>query len=104
MVDVTSFNSSVVLLRLVIPNFNQIISGFYFLNFISNFSHFLPDLFSIIKMTEKLERSYVRDAVTAKDYEPACEKLISQYRTLSESMRPAVRPHWIPFPVFSLAG
>eukprot|EP00884_Botryococcus_braunii_P007991 jgi/Botrbrau1/17193/Bobra.0157s0082.1 len=48
------------------------------------------DLFAIIKMLEKLERAYIRDAVTAKDYEPACERLISQYKTLYETMRTLV--------------
>lgn len=51
----------------------------------------LPDLFAIIKATEKLERAYVRDDVSAADYESACEKLIAQFRVLWGSMRDAVR-------------
>lgn len=48
------------------------------------------DLFAIIKMLDKLEQAYIRDAVTAKEYEPACERLISQYKTLYETMRELV--------------
>ena len=49
-----------------------------------------PDLFAIIKATEKLERAYVRDDVSASDYEGACEKLIAQFKVLWGSMRDAV--------------
>jgi hypothetical protein len=48
------------------------------------------DLFAIIKCTEKLERAYVRDGISAQDYESACEKLIAQYKVLWGSMRDAV--------------
>lgn len=48
------------------------------------------DLFAILKTTEKLERAYVRDAVTPKEYEPACQKLIAQYKTLWDSLRDTV--------------
>jgi hypothetical protein len=51
-----------------------------------------PDLFAILKCTEKLERAYVRDGVTAKDYEAQCEKLIAQFRMLWGSMKETVRP------------
>jgi hypothetical protein len=51
----------------------------------------LPDLFAILKCTEKLERAYVRDGVTAKDYEAQCEKLIAQFRMLWGSMKETVR-------------
>ncbi|CAK0784930.1 hypothetical protein CVIRNUC_008135 [Coccomyxa viridis] len=50
----------------------------------------LADLFAIVKTTEKLERAYVRDAISAKDYEPLCEKLIAQFRTLWETLRDMV--------------
>ena len=43
-----------------------------------------------MKTTEKLERAYVRDAISAKDYEPLCEKLIAQFRTLWETLRDTV--------------
>ena len=49
------------------------------------------DLFAIVKTTEKLERAYVRDAISAKDYEPLCEKLIAQFRTLWETLRSEVK-------------
>eukprot|EP01024_Parvocaulis_polyphysoides_P034445 TRINITY_DN30481_c0_g1_i7.p1 TRINITY_DN30481_c0_g1~~TRINITY_DN30481_c0_g1_i7.p1 ORF type:complete len:234 (-),score=25.80 TRINITY_DN30481_c0_g1_i7:478-1107(-) len=45
------------------------------------------DLYSLIKTCEKLERAYVRDAVSAKEYEEACQKLIGQFRTLWGSIR-----------------
>eukprot|EP00878_Enallax_costatus_P013385 GHUV01013996.1.p1 GENE.GHUV01013996.1~~GHUV01013996.1.p1 ORF type:complete len:109 (+),score=9.76 GHUV01013996.1:339-665(+) len=50
----------------------------------------LADLFAILKCTEKLERAYVRDGVTAKDYEAQCEKLIAQFRMLWGSMKQTV--------------
>ena len=46
-----------------------------------------PDLFALIKTTEKLERAYMRDDVPTKEYEPACEKLIAQFKTLSEAVK-----------------
>lgn len=49
-----------------------------------------PDLYAILKTTEKLERAYVRDDISAKDYEPACQKLIAQFRTLWETLRDKV--------------
>jgi ESCRT-I complex subunit VPS28 len=50
----------------------------------------LADLYAILKCTEKLERAYVRDGVTAKDYEAQCEKLIAQFRMLWGSMKQTV--------------
>ncbi|CAD6229600.1 unnamed protein product [Miscanthus lutarioriparius] len=44
------------------------------------------DLYAIIKATEKLERAYVRDLVSAADYEAECLKLISQFNSLSSSL------------------
>lgn len=41
----------------------------------------MADLYAIIKTVEHLEKAYVKDAVTAEEYEPACAKLIAQYRT-----------------------
>ena len=46
------------------------------------------DLYAIVKTTEKLERAYVRDAIPAAEYEPACSRLIGQFRTLWETLRP----------------
>ncbi|MQL75881.1 hypothetical protein Taro_008264 [Colocasia esculenta] len=48
------------------------------------------DLYAIIKTTEKLERAYVRDLVSSADYEAECLKLITQFKTLSTSLRDAV--------------
>eukprot|EP00887_Chlorella_sp_A99_P001124 scaffold14.g1124.t1 len=45
------------------------------------------DLYAIIKTIEKLERAFVRDAVADVDYTPACQKLLSQYRTLFDTIR-----------------
>jgi ESCRT-I complex subunit VPS28 len=44
------------------------------------------DLYAIIRATEKMERAYVRDLVSAADYETECLKLISQFNTLSSSL------------------
>ncbi|KAL5228471.1 hypothetical protein ABZP36_016736 [Zizania latifolia] len=46
----------------------------------------LADLYAIIKATEKLERAYVRDLVSAADYEAECLKLISQFNSLTSSL------------------
>ena len=51
------------------------------------------DLYAIIKTTEKLERAYVRDAVSPELYEQACEKLIQQFKVLWGSLKDEVR--WI---------
>ncbi|KAL3699472.1 hypothetical protein R1sor_017494 [Riccia sorocarpa] len=48
------------------------------------------DLFAIIKTTEKLEKAYVRDVISAKEYEPGCAKLIAQFRTLKTTLRDTV--------------
>eukprot|EP00775_Hariotina_reticulata_P006864 gene6864-7080_t len=50
----------------------------------------LADLYAILKCTEKLERAYVRDGVTAKEYEGQCEKLIAQFKMLWGSMKETV--------------
>lgn len=48
------------------------------------------DLYAIIKTTEKLERAYVRDAVSPDLYEQACERLIQQFKVLWGSLKAAV--------------
>mmetsp|Transcript_71627 Transcript_71627/g.226241 ORF Transcript_71627/g.226241 Transcript_71627/m.226241 type:complete len:218 (-) Transcript_71627:272-925(-) len=48
------------------------------------------DLFAIIKTTEKLERMYVSDSIGDKEYEAACQKLISQYKTLCVALQDTV--------------
>ena len=50
----------------------------------------IVDLFAILKSTDKLERAYVRDDISAKDYEPLCSKLIGQFKTLYETLRDEV--------------
>lgn len=41
----------------------------------------MADLYAIIKTMEHLEKAYVKDAISAEAYTPACTKLIAQYRT-----------------------
>lgn len=48
------------------------------------------DLYAIIKTTEKLEKAYVRDIISAKEYEPACVKLIAQFKTLRTTLKDTV--------------
>nr|CAB3267632.1 vacuolar protein sorting-associated protein 28 homolog [Phallusia mammillata] len=40
----------------------------------------LAELYSIIKTLQALEKAYVKDALTAKDYTGACSKLLEQYK------------------------
>lgn len=42
----------------------------------------LATLFGIVVALDYLERAYVRDAVTAAEYSPACTRLLSQYKTM----------------------
>ncbi|KAJ1446771.1 vacuolar protein sorting-associated [Pelagophyceae sp. CCMP2097] len=44
----------------------------------------LADFYAVIKVTEKLEKAYARDAVRPAEYEHACLRLISQFK-LSEA-------------------
>ena len=48
------------------------------------------DLFAIIKTCEKLELAYVRGAMDASEYEPACENLIAQFKTLRRALQSTV--------------
>ena len=48
------------------------------------------ELYAIIKTTERLEKAYVKDMISAKEYEPACAKLIGQFRTLRTAVRDVV--------------
>lgn len=50
----------------------------------------LAELFAIIKATEKLEKAYVRDIISAAEYETECQKLIAQFKTLSSTLRDTV--------------
>eukprot|EP00271_Cylindrocystis_brebissonii_P002381 TRINITY_DN12975_c0_g1_i1.p1 TRINITY_DN12975_c0_g1~~TRINITY_DN12975_c0_g1_i1.p1 ORF type:complete len:217 (+),score=29.20 TRINITY_DN12975_c0_g1_i1:281-931(+) len=48
------------------------------------------DLYAIIITTEKLEKAYVRDIVSAKEYEPASTKLLAQFKTLRTTLKDTV--------------
>lgn len=48
------------------------------------------DLYAIIKVTEKLEKAYVRDIISSKEYEPESLKLIAQFKTLTSSLKDTV--------------
>ncbi|EFA76982.1 vacuolar protein sorting 28 family protein [Heterostelium album PN500] len=53
----------------------------------------LAELYSIIKVTEHLEKAYIRDSVLPKDYTTACSKLIAQFKssqTLVKDLTPNV--------------
>eukprot|EP00276_Gloeochaete_wittrockiana_P006734 CAMPEP_0184657448 /NCGR_PEP_ID=MMETSP0308-20130426/19637_1 /TAXON_ID=38269 /ORGANISM="Gloeochaete witrockiana, Strain SAG 46.84" /LENGTH=224 /DNA_ID=CAMNT_0027095285 /DNA_START=242 /DNA_END=916 /DNA_ORIENTATION=+ len=50
----------------------------------------ISDLYSIIKTVEHLEKAYVRDAIPASEYAPACQKLIAQFKTLQQVLRDSV--------------
>lgn len=45
------------------------------------------DLFSILKVTEKLERAWTRGLLSSGDYEKQCRMLIAQFKTLWDSLR-----------------
>jgi ESCRT-I complex subunit VPS28 len=42
----------------------------------------LATLYSIIVSLEYLERAYVRDSVSSKEYAPACTRLLAQYKSV----------------------
>ncbi|KAJ3191751.1 Vacuolar protein-sorting-associated protein 28 [Irineochytrium annulatum] len=44
----------------------------------------MAELFSILVVTEALEKAYIRDAVSAQEYTPACKKLIAQFKTAKD--------------------
>eukprot|EP00300_Choanocystis_sp_HF-7_P030889 c39887_g1_i1.p1 GENE.c39887_g1_i1~~c39887_g1_i1.p1 ORF type:complete len:234 (-),score=63.83 c39887_g1_i1:97-744(-) len=46
----------------------------------------LADLFSIIKTVEHLEKAYIRDSITPKEYETECKKLIAKFKTIKKMM------------------
>jgi len=41
----------------------------------------LADFFAIVKVTEHLERAYIKSAISQDEYTKACKKLISQFKT-----------------------
>lgn len=52
----------------------------------------LTTLYTIIRMTESLEKAYSRDAVTANEYSEECNKLISQFKSTERAL---VNQGWI---------
>ncbi|MCO5562054.1 hypothetical protein L7F22_015680 [Adiantum nelumboides] len=44
----------------------------------------LATLFGIIVSLDALERAYVREAVSEAQYEPACTRLLAQYKTIAK--------------------
>lgn len=50
----------------------------------------LADIFAIVISIDRLEGAYVRDIISSQQYEPACHKLLAQYKTLWNSMRDSV--------------
>uniref|UniRef100_A0A7S1UKK1 Vacuolar protein sorting-associated protein 28 homolog n=1 Tax=Phaeomonas parva TaxID=124430 RepID=A0A7S1UKK1_9STRA len=49
----------------------------------------MADLFAIIKTTEHLEIAFGRDAISEKEYETRCQRLISQFETTESALRSA---------------
>lgn len=41
----------------------------------------MADIYAIFYAVESLEKAYIRDAVSAEEYTPACAKLIAQFKT-----------------------
>eukprot|EP01112_Ceratiomyxa_fruticulosa_P011349 TRINITY_DN306_c0_g1_i1.p1 TRINITY_DN306_c0_g1~~TRINITY_DN306_c0_g1_i1.p1 ORF type:complete len:265 (+),score=48.84 TRINITY_DN306_c0_g1_i1:68-796(+) len=50
----------------------------------------MADLYSLIKTMEYLEKAFLRDSISAKDYAPACTKLIAQYKTAQNLLKDTV--------------
>ncbi|CAN8246234.1 unnamed protein product [Cochlearia groenlandica] len=48
------------------------------------------ELFAIIKATEKLEKSYIRDLVSPSEYESECQKLLVHFKTLSATLKDTI--------------
>eukprot|EP00924_Labyrinthula_sp_SR-Ha-C_P008795 snap_masked-scaffold_2-processed-gene-3.1-mRNA-1 protein AED:0.01 eAED:0.01 QI:0/-1/0/1/-1/1/1/0/206 len=44
------------------------------------------DFYSVIIATEYLEKSFIRDHITAEEYTKACKKLISQFKTTERAL------------------
>jgi len=47
----------------------------------------MADLYAIIQTTEHLEKAYIKDSITPKEYTPVCEKLIAQFRTCTNLLK-----------------
>ncbi|KAK7252196.1 hypothetical protein RIF29_35984 [Crotalaria pallida] len=48
------------------------------------------ELYAIIKATERLEKAYVRDIISAQEYELECQKLIAHFKTLASTLKDTV--------------
>lgn len=48
------------------------------------------DLFALIKSVDRLEKAYVRDAISAKEYQSICSNMIAKFKTLKETIRETV--------------
>eukprot|EP00976_Prorocentrum_cordatum_P092210 1188838-Prorocentrum_minimum.AAC.2 len=48
------------------------------------------DLFALIKTVDRLEKAYVRDAISAKEYETTCLNMIAKFKTLMGTMQDQV--------------
>lgn len=40
----------------------------------------MADLYAVVNTLQRLEKAYIRDCVTPKEYTAACSKLLVQYR------------------------
>eukprot|EP00123_Amoebidium_parasiticum_P012408 comp21333_c0_seq1/m.29232 comp21333_c0_seq1/g.29232 ORF comp21333_c0_seq1/g.29232 comp21333_c0_seq1/m.29232 type:complete len:288 (-) comp21333_c0_seq1:343-1206(-) len=50
----------------------------------------MADLFAIVQTTEHLEKAYIKDSITPREYTPACEKLIAQFKTCMNLLKDEV--------------
>lgn len=57
---------------------------FFLNNIVLNYSYFrydnLADLYAVINTLQQLEKAYIRDCVTPKEYTGACSKLLVQFK------------------------
>lgn len=42
----------------------------------------LAELYSIVVTLDGLEKAYIRDSITAEEYTPICQRLITQYKAV----------------------
>lgn len=52
----------------------------------------MADLFAVINTLQSLEKAYIRDAVTPKEYNSACSKLLVQYKAAFKQVQSADFP------------
>nr|XP_002131096.1 vacuolar protein sorting-associated protein 28 homolog [Ciona intestinalis] len=50
----------------------------------------LAELYSIIKTLQALEKAYIKDSITAKDYTGACSKMLEQYKVAFRQVKTEV--------------